>query len=43
MTDKYIREGIEPEPETRARIDRMHEASEFKRNLLNIPSYDPGI
>lgn len=41
--DKYIREGIEPEPETKARIDRMHEASEFKRNLLNIPSYDPGI
>ena len=35
--DKYIRNIEEPEPEIREKIDRMHEASQFKRNLMHIP------
>ena len=35
--DKYIREGIEPLPETKARIDRLHQMNLFKLELM--PSF----
>ena len=34
--DKYIREGIEPEPETKARIDRLHKINQFKLELMPV-------
>ncbi len=34
--DKYIREGIEPEPETKARIDRLHKMNLFKLQLMPV-------
>ncbi|MBQ9166218.1 MAG: NAD(+) synthase [Oscillospiraceae bacterium] len=39
--DAYIREGIEPDPATKARIDRLHVLNLFK--LKVIPSYQPGL
>ncbi len=39
--DAYIREGIEPDPATKARIDRLHVMNLFK--LQVIPSYQPGL
>lgn len=39
--DKYIRGGECDDTSVRGKIDKMHKVSEFKRNLLNIPSYDP--
>ena len=41
--DKYIRFHIEPEPEIKNRIDRMHENSQFKRDILHVPAYNPWI
>lgn len=41
--DKYIRQGIEPEPEIKEKIDRMHKNSQFKRNILNVPAYKPTL
>lgn len=38
--DKYIREGIEPDEEVKNKIDEMHEKSEFKRNIIRVPSYN---
>lgn len=32
--NKYIREGIEPEPAIKEKIDRMHEKSRFKFNVM---------
>ena len=39
--DKYIRFGIEPETEIQKKIDRMHENSQFKRDILHVPAYSP--
>ena len=39
--DKYIREGVEPEPATKEKIDKMHKFSQFKRDTVRITSYDP--
>ena len=39
VLDKYIRTGECKDPEVKAKIDRMHEASQFKRDLLHIPAY----
>ncbi len=39
--DRYIRTGEIDDPETRARIDRLHAENRFK--LLPMPVYDPGI
>lgn len=39
--DKYIREGIEPSPEIKEKIDRMHESNLFKLQLM--PSFVPSI
>ena len=36
--DKYIREGICEDPETKAKIDRMHEMNKFKIELM--PYFD---
>jgi NAD+ synthase len=41
--DKYIREGVEPDAETKEKIDRMHVGSQFKRDIVRIPAYEPGI
>lgn len=38
--DKYIR-GVEvPSDEIKAKIDRMHTNSQFKRDILHVPAYD---
>ena len=37
--DRYIREGIEPAPETKARIDRLHRMNQFKLQLM--PAFHP--
>ncbi len=39
--DSYIREGIEPEPEKKEKIDRLHRINAFKLQLM--PAFDPGI
>jgi len=39
--DAYIREGIEPEPAKKAKIDRMHAMNAFKLQLM--PSFEPEI
>ena len=39
--DKYIRFGVEPEPEIKEKIDRMHKNSQFKRDILHVPAYNP--
>ena len=36
--DKYIREGIEPEPAKKERIDRLHRINAFKLQLM--PAFD---
>ena len=37
--DLYIREGIEPAPEKKARIDHLHRINQFKLQLM--PSFKP--
>jgi len=37
--DKYIREGIEPDPETKQRIDTMHERNLFKLSFMPCYNY----
>ena len=32
--DRYIRDGIEPDPETKERIDRLHRMNLFKLQLM---------
>ena len=39
VLDKYIREGVIDDPETKERIDRLHKANLFKLQLM--PSFDP--
>lgn len=41
--DKYIREGIEPDPETKAKIDRLYRINKFKTDILHFPSFYPEI
>ena len=41
VLDAYIREGVEPEPETKARIDRLHEINKFKLKYMDCFEYDP--
>ena len=41
--DKYIRFNVEPEPEIKSRIDRMHGNSQFKRDILHVPAYSPWL
>ena len=37
--DKYIREGVEPDPDTKAKIDRMREISKFKLEYMPCFKY----
>ncbi len=39
--DRYIREGVEPEPETKARIDRMHQLNLFKLKYMDVFPFSP--
>ena len=39
--DRYIREGIEPEPEKKEKIDRLHRINAFKLQLM--PTFDPEL
>lgn len=39
--DKYIRDGIEPDPEIKAKIDKMHISTDFKRRILHVPAFNP--
>ena len=38
--DKYITHQEIPSPEIKEKIDRMHEASQFKRDILHIPMFN---
>ena len=39
--DRYIREGICEDEETKARIDRLHKINQFKLELMPIFPYEP--
>ncbi len=39
--DRYIREGIEPEPEIKEKIDRLHRINLFKLELMPCFPFDP--
>ncbi|HBI86084.1 MAG TPA: NAD(+) synthase [Ruminococcus sp.] len=39
--DRYIREGIEPEPEIKALIDRKHKLNLFKLKMMPAFPFDP--
>ena len=39
--DNYIREGIEPDAETKANIDRRHKANLFKLRFMDVFPYEP--
>ncbi len=39
--DRYIREGIEPQPEKKEKIDRLNKLNEFK--LKPMPAFEPNI
>ena len=41
VLDAYIREGIEPEPETKAKIDRLHKLNLFKLKFMDCFEYEP--
>ena len=41
VLDRYIREGVIEDPDTKARIDRLHKLNLFK--LRYMPCFDPGI
>lgn len=41
VLDAYIREGTEPEPETKARIDRLHKLNLFKLKYMDCFEYEP--
>jgi len=41
--DRYIREGVCDDPDTKSRIDAMHRRNLFKTEILHIPSFDPEI
>ncbi|MDO5137325.1 MAG: NAD(+) synthase, partial [Oscillospiraceae bacterium] len=39
--DRYIREGVIEDQDTKARIDRLHELNLFKLKLM--PAFDPQL
>ena len=41
--DRYIREGIEPAPEKKEKIDRLNRINRFKTEILRLPVYMPEI
>lgn len=40
VLDRYIREGVEPEPETKAKIDRLHDLNKFKLKYMDCFDYE---
>lgn len=38
--DAYIREGVEPDPETKARIDRLHTINQFKLRYMDTFKFE---
>lgn len=41
VLDKYIREGICEDPETKAKIDALHARNKFKLELMPVFGYEP--
>ncbi len=41
VLDAYIREGIEPEPQIKAKIDRLHKLNLFKLKYMECFEYEP--
>lgn len=41
VLDRYIREGIIDDPETKKRIDRLHEINQFKLRYMDCFEYTP--
>ena len=41
VLDRYIREGIEPEPEIKQKIDRLHKLNLFKLKYMDCFEYEP--
>ena len=41
MLDKYIREGVCEDDAIREKIDEMHAKSQFKRNIIRVPAFNP--
>jgi len=39
--DRYIREGICEDKDTKDKIDKMHKSNLFKTQILNIPAFTP--
>lgn len=39
--DRYIREGIDPAPETKSKIDRMHKVNLFKLKYMDVFPFKP--
>lgn len=39
--DAYIRDGVEPTPETKARIDRLYRINRFKVRFMDVFPYQP--
>ena len=39
--DRYIREGVEPAPEKKEKIDRLNRINRFKTEILRLPGYIP--
>ena len=39
--DRYIREGVEPTPEKKEKIDRLNRINRFKTEILRLPVYIP--
>ncbi len=39
--DAYIRDGVEPPPETKEKIDRLHRINQFKLELMPCFEYQP--
>jgi len=40
VLDKYIREGICEDEGIKAKIDRMHRNTQFKRDIIKVPAYE---
>ena len=41
VLDKYIRKNEIPNAELKEKIDKMHRNTQFKRDIIRVPAYDP--
>ena len=41
--DRYLREKVLLSPEVLEKIEKMHNSSEFKRNIIKVPAFEPEI